>query len=86
MALAPLLNEGELDALRQFDTCMVANAVETFNVRLHNTGFTNASIRCMFEDAGPMVGYAATGPSAERPATYGGRHVPRSWRLLEQHS
>ncbi len=60
MALAPLLTEGELDALRQFDTCMVANAVETFNVRLHNAGFTNASIRCMFEDAPPMVGYAAT--------------------------
>ena len=60
MALAPLLTDGELDALRQFDTCMVANAVETFNVRLHNTGFTDASIRCMFEDAPPMVGYAAT--------------------------
>jgi 4-hydroxy-4-methyl-2-oxoglutarate aldolase len=60
MALAPVLTEGELDALRQFDTCMVANAVETFNVRLHNTGFTNASIHCMFEDAPPMVGYAAT--------------------------
>ena len=60
MALAPLLTEGELDALRQFDTCMVANAVETFNVRLHNTGYTDASIRCMFEDAPPMVGYAAT--------------------------
>jgi regulator of RNase E activity RraA len=60
MALAPLLSEGELDALRQFDTCMVANALETFNVRLHNTGFTNASIRCVFEDSPPMVGYAAT--------------------------
>lgn len=60
MALAPLLTEGELDALRQFDTCMVANAIETFNVRLHNTGFTNASIRCIFNDAPPMVGYAAT--------------------------
>jgi regulator of RNase E activity RraA len=60
MALAPLLSEGELDALRQFDTCMVANALETFNVRLHNIGFTNASIRCVFEDSPPMVGYAAT--------------------------
>jgi 4-hydroxy-4-methyl-2-oxoglutarate aldolase len=60
MALAPLLTEGELDALRQFDTCMVANAIETFNIRLHNTGFTNASIRCIFKDAPPMVGYAAT--------------------------
>src|SRR3984957_400381 len=60
MALAPVLTEEELDALRQFDTCMVANAVETFNVRLHNTGFTNASIHFIFEDAPPMVGYAAT--------------------------
>jgi 4-hydroxy-4-methyl-2-oxoglutarate aldolase len=60
MAVAPVLTEGELDALRQFDTCMVANAVDTFNVRLHNAGFTNASIHCMFEDAPPMVGYAAT--------------------------
>jgi regulator of RNase E activity RraA len=60
MAVAPLLTEQELDALRQFDTCMVANAVETFNVRLRNTGFSDASIRCMFTDAPPMVGYAAT--------------------------
>jgi len=60
MAVAPLLTEEELDALRQFDTCMIANAVETFNVRLYNTGFADASIRCMFPDAPPMVGYAAT--------------------------
>jgi regulator of RNase E activity RraA len=60
MALAPGLTEAELDALRQFDTCMVANAVETFNLRLHNTGFTNASIHCLFKDEPPMVGYAAT--------------------------
>jgi 4-hydroxy-4-methyl-2-oxoglutarate aldolase len=60
MASAPVLTEGDLDALRQFDSCMVANAIETFNFRLHNTGFTNATIHCMFEDAPPMVGYAAT--------------------------
>jgi len=61
MAVAPLLTEEELDALRQFDTCMIANAIETFNVRLRNTGFSDASIRCMFPDAPPMLGYAATG-------------------------
>jgi 4-hydroxy-4-methyl-2-oxoglutarate aldolase len=60
MALASWLTEGELDALRRFDTCMVANAVESFNVRLHNTGFTNASIHCMFKNEPPMVDYAAT--------------------------
>jgi 4-hydroxy-4-methyl-2-oxoglutarate aldolase len=60
MAVAPPLTREELDALRQIDTCMVANAVEKFNVRLRNTGFTNGSIRCLFEDFPPMVGYAAT--------------------------
>jgi len=55
-----LLTETDLDALRAFDTCMVANAVETFNVRLKNTGFTDARIRCMFDEAPPMVGYAVT--------------------------
>jgi len=60
MPIAPLLTEEELDALRQFDTCMVANAIESFNVRLRNTGFADARVRCMFRDAPPMVGYAAT--------------------------
>lgn len=60
MALARLLTEQELEGFREFDTCMIANAVETFNVRLHNTGFTNGNIRCLFPDAPPMVGYAVT--------------------------
>lgn len=59
MAVANLITEEELDALRQFDTCMVANAVETFNLRLRNTGFTTG-IQCMFPDAPRMVGYAFT--------------------------
>lgn len=61
MASTPLLTEEEISALRQFDTCMIANAIEKFNVRLRNTGFTNGKIRCMFPDAPPMVGYAVTG-------------------------
>ena len=60
MASTPFLTEAELEGLREFDTCMVANAIETFNVRLRNTGYTDASIKCMFEDAPPMLGYAVT--------------------------
>jgi 4-hydroxy-4-methyl-2-oxoglutarate aldolase len=60
MPAAPLLTQEELDALRQFDTCMVANAIESFHVRLCNTGFADARVHCMFPDAPPMVGYAAT--------------------------
>lgn len=60
MSVSSPLSEEQLDALRQFDSCMIANAVEAFNVRLRNTGFADATIRCMFEDAPPMVGYAVT--------------------------
>ncbi len=61
MSNAPWLTEEELDGLRRFDTCMVANAIESFNVRLRNAGFADASVRCMFDDAPPMLGYAVTG-------------------------
>ena len=60
MMAEPLIQDEVLDALRSLDTCTVANAIETFDVRLRNTGFANARIRCMFEDLPPMVGYAAT--------------------------
>lgn len=56
------LTEEDLDALRRFDTCMISNAIETFDARLRNTGFADGTIHCMFKDADapPMVGYAAT--------------------------
>lgn len=65
--LSPL----QLDALRQLDTCTVANAIETFNVRLRDVGFADGSVRCLFPKLPPLVGYAATvrircaGPPAE---------------------
>ena len=60
MIPGPVVPTTEFEALRHLDTCTVSNAIETFQVRLRNTGFTDARIRCMFEDMPPMVGYAAT--------------------------
>ncbi|MGA7847510.1 MAG: hypothetical protein WCA13_00275 [Terriglobales bacterium] len=78
MAIKTLLTDEDLDALRQFDTCMVSNAIETLGARLRNTGFTDGSIRCMFTDADarPMVGYAATARlrSGEPPIGGGSFH------------
>ncbi len=78
MAIKSLLTEEDLDALRQFDTCMVSNAIETFGTRLRNTGFADGSIRSMFQDAEapPMVGYAATARlrSGEPPIVGGSFH------------
>lgn len=49
-----------LENLRAIDSCTVANAIETFDVRLRNTGFADSRIRCIFPEFPPMVGYAAT--------------------------
>ena len=49
-----------LEELRQLDSCSVANAIETFDVRLRNSGFADSTVRCIFEDFPPLVGYAAT--------------------------
>lgn len=60
MISEPFLSANELEALRRLETCTVSNAIEAFEVRLRNTGFTDARIHCMFKDFPPIVGYAAT--------------------------
>ena len=55
----PLTPE-QLEALRCLDACTLANAIETFNERLRNEGFTDASIHCLLPRLQPMLGYAAT--------------------------
>jgi regulator of RNase E activity RraA len=54
------LEPDQLEQLRRLDSCSVANAIETFGVRLRNTGFADSRVHCIFEDLPPMVGYAAT--------------------------
>ena len=54
------ITPAQLDALRRFDTCTVANAIETFNVRLRDAGFADSSVRSLFPKLPPLVGYAAT--------------------------
>jgi 4-hydroxy-4-methyl-2-oxoglutarate aldolase len=54
------LGPATLDQLRQLDACAVSNAIETFGVRLRNTGFADASVHCVFEEFPAMVAYAAT--------------------------
>jgi len=49
-----------LEQLRRLSTCVVASAIERFEVRLPNTGFADSSVRCMFGDLPPVVGYATT--------------------------
>ncbi len=80
MASETAIGVDVLDALRGLDSCTVSNAIETFEVRLRNTGFVDARIRCIFDDFPPMVGYAATARlrSAEPPIT-GHYHDRTDW-------
>src|SRR5271167_2743132 len=55
-----LLSPATIEQLRRISTCVVASAVETFQVRLPNSGFADSSISCMFKNRLPVVGYAAT--------------------------
>lgn len=54
------LTAAQLEEFRRWSTCVVASAIETFQVRLPNTGFADSSIRCIFPDQPPVIGYAAT--------------------------
>jgi 4-hydroxy-4-methyl-2-oxoglutarate aldolase len=54
--LAPAL----LEPYRRLSTCVVASAIETFHVRLPNTGFADSRVRCMLPENPPVIGYAAT--------------------------
>jgi 4-hydroxy-4-methyl-2-oxoglutarate aldolase len=54
------LRPAQLEQFRHLSTCLVASAIETFHVRLPNTGFADSTIRCMFKGQPSLVGYAAT--------------------------
>lgn len=54
--LAPAL----LEPFRRLSTCVVASAIETFHVRLPNAGFADSSVRCVFPNERPVIGYATT--------------------------
>jgi regulator of RNase E activity RraA len=75
-----------LNRLRQLSTCVVASAIETFDVRLRNLGFTNSGLRCVFPELPRLVGYAATARirSADPPMeghSYYAR--PEWWQYLQ---
>jgi regulator of RNase E activity RraA len=49
-----------LERLRGLSGCVVASAIETFELRLRNRGFTDSRLHCIFQDLPPIVGYAVT--------------------------
>ena len=75
MGVAPLLTEEDLDALRQFDTCMISNAIETFDARLRNTGFADAKFAACSKTLLPWW-VMQPRHALEWGTAYGGRQLP----------
>jgi 4-hydroxy-4-methyl-2-oxoglutarate aldolase len=68
-----------LAALQTLDTCAVANAIETFQVRLRNEGYTDASIRSVTPCEASVAGYAVTARiRCSSPPMRGGAYVDRT--------
>jgi len=83
---APAVTLETLRRLGEFDTCTVANAIESFRVRLRNEGFSNSSISCRIPKLPVVVGLAVTlrvkssEPSMKEGYYLGG---PDWWERLE---
>ena len=80
-ALTPEL----LRAYRGLNSASVANAIETFGVRLRNEGFADSSMRSMFGDLAPVVGHAVTARiRCSEPPPVGHRYHDRTdwWNYI----
>jgi regulator of RNase E activity RraA len=81
----PLTTE-QIQQLKFFDTCLIADAIESFGIRLRNEGFATGGFRCLFKSLPPMVGYATTCKvTSAHPPMVGGRYEERTdwWRHID---
>ena len=70
-----------LAAICRFDTCTIANAIESFGVRLRNEGYTLPGLHCLTNPHARAIGYAATCQirSGDPPPTGGAYLESTDW-------
>jgi regulator of RNase E activity RraA len=56
----PTLSGSRLEGLTQFDSPTIANVIELFNLRSRVAGFSNHSLKAIYPELPPVVGYAVT--------------------------
>ena len=82
-----LLSPQQLEAILRYDTCTIANAIESFGVRLRNEGFTRPGLNCVTGSEQRILGYAATFKvRSSDPPVIGGKFQERTdwWCEIEQ--
>ena len=82
-----MLSSSQFEAIQEFDTCTIANAIEQFGVRLRNEGFTRPGLQCVTPGSPRLLGYAATSKVRfSDPPVTGGSYMDRTdwWDLIER--
>ncbi|MCC7157616.1 MAG: RraA family protein [Bryobacterales bacterium] len=72
----------------RYDTCKIANAIESLKIRLRNEGFTRPGFRCVTHPFPAVLGYAVTSTvrCADPPMKgYTEYHLADWWENLVQH-
>jgi regulator of RNase E activity RraA len=60
LPLPSILSSKDREAILQFDTGQISNAIETFGARLRNEGYALPGIRCQTKPDPRVLGYAVT--------------------------
>jgi regulator of RNase E activity RraA len=77
--MTPIPDDQLLQALRKLDACTLANTIEAFEQRLRNEGFVGHTVRALFPELAPMVGFAATVViRGSAPPTAAGKYPDRT--------
>lgn len=77
MPLNRPLTADELEAVRRIPTPAVSNAIELFDLRPRHAGFMNPTIRAMYPDLPPVIGYAVTAVTRAEKAPEPGAEASR---------
>ncbi len=77
----PVLDSKLLEAILSFDTCTIADAIDSFGIRMRNEGFTRPGLNCLTGSNQRILGYAATfRVRSSQPPIVGGKfHKHTDW-------
>jgi 4-hydroxy-4-methyl-2-oxoglutarate aldolase len=81
-----VLSPAQLEAIQQYDTCTIANAIEQFGIRLRNEGFTHPGLREVTDGCSKLLGYASTSMvRSANPSVTGSPYIDRTdwWSGLD---
>ena len=83
-----MITPGQRAEILRYDTCKIANAIESLKIRLRNEGFTHPGFRCVSSGLPAVLGYAVTSTvrCADPPMQgYTEYHLADWWENIVNH-